>query len=168
MTDTLTANQVVAFNLRRARELRGLTQDQAAERLEPFLGQRWSKTTFSGAERSIAGDRIREFTANEIHAFAKAFQVTLSYFLVPPENATVATPGGPEDAAGGFVEALLAVDATMWERLIEFPNAPPMRALRTPGSPGYSAELAETVEEAERQVAHALGVLGHASKALRS
>lgn len=49
---TLTPNRVVAYNLARARSLRGWTQEQAAERLEPFLGVRWSKATFSAAERS--------------------------------------------------------------------------------------------------------------------
>ncbi len=46
------AHQVVAYNLTRARELRGLTQDAAAAALEPYLGVRWSKVGFSQAERS--------------------------------------------------------------------------------------------------------------------
>ncbi|MCA1673650.1 MAG: hypothetical protein LC799_16100, partial [Actinobacteria bacterium] len=44
-----TANQVVAFNLTQAREWRGWTQDEAAVALEPYLGVRWSKATFSQA-----------------------------------------------------------------------------------------------------------------------
>ncbi len=50
-----TPNQVVAYNLTRAREHRGWTQDEAAEALAPYLGTRWSKASFSQAERSVAG-----------------------------------------------------------------------------------------------------------------
>lgn len=140
-----------------------------AERLEPFLGERWSKATFSAAERSITGDRIREFTADDIHAFAMAFVVPLTYFLMPPAGSTVFTPGGAETPAGAFVEALFAVDGTMWERLLDFPDAPPARALRSRSDQkGYSAQLAEQVDEAHRQLKAALGLLADASKALRS
>ena len=36
---TIDANQVVGVNFRLARELRGWTQDEAASRLAPYLGQ---------------------------------------------------------------------------------------------------------------------------------
>ncbi len=39
------ASQVVAHNLSRARELRGLTQTEVAERLARFTGARWSQAT---------------------------------------------------------------------------------------------------------------------------
>jgi transcriptional regulator with XRE-family HTH domain len=88
-TKHLTVNQVVAYNLRRAREERGWTQDEAAERLEHYLQERWSRATFSRAERTIdVGARVREFTANEIVAFAVTFGVPLTWFFVPP-------PGDP-------------------------------------------------------------------------
>ncbi len=73
-----TANQVVAFNLAQAREWRGWTQDEAAVALEPFLGVRWSKATFSQAERSVAGRFIRNFTADEIVAFARGFELPVT------------------------------------------------------------------------------------------
>ena len=53
----LTPNQVVAWNLRRARQLRGWTQDEAAARLEPYLGERWSKAIFSS--RNALAKRAR-------------------------------------------------------------------------------------------------------------
>jgi transcriptional regulator with XRE-family HTH domain len=81
----VTPNQVVAGNLRRARRLRGWTQEEAAARLEPYLGARWSKAVFSAAERSAAGERIREFTADEIAAFAKGFDVPLAFFFLPTD-----------------------------------------------------------------------------------
>ena len=47
-----TPNQVVAHNLRRARELRGWTQKRAAEQLVRF-GVKWSLSSFSVAEGSV-------------------------------------------------------------------------------------------------------------------
>ncbi len=88
-----TANQVVAFNLAQAREWRGWTQDEAAVALEPFLGVRWSKATFSQAERSVAGRFIRNFTADEIVAFARAFEMPVTWFFMPPP--AWAGPGMP-------------------------------------------------------------------------
>ena len=49
------------------------TQEEAAEQLEQYLGARWSKATFSAAERSIDGRRVRQFTADEIVAFSRCF-----------------------------------------------------------------------------------------------
>lgn len=99
----LSPNQVVAFNLRKVREMRGLTQEQAAEKLERFLGVRWKKATFSNAERSVEGKRIKQFTADEIVAIARAFDVTLSDLFAPPfetvhgRSVTVHQPGLPAD-----------------------------------------------------------------------
>lgn len=80
----LSANQVIAYNLARARELRGLTQDEAAEALAPFLGARWSKASFSQAERSVGGKVIRKFDADEVVAFARAFDLPVTWFYLPP------------------------------------------------------------------------------------
>ncbi len=80
----LTPNQVVAFNLARAREWRGWTQEQAADALAPYLGTRWSKANFSAAERSVAGKHIRNFDADEVVAFARAFELPLGWFYLPP------------------------------------------------------------------------------------
>lgn len=82
----MTANQVVAYNLRVARTYRGLNQEEAAERLEPYLGTRWSRATFSNAERSIDGKRIKQFSADEIVAFSLAFELPIAWFFVPPEE----------------------------------------------------------------------------------
>ena len=92
-----TANQVVAFNLTQAREWRGWTQDEAAAALEPYLGVRWSKATFSQAERSVAGRFIRNFTADEIVAFARGFELPVTWFFMPPPP--WAAPGLPSRLA---------------------------------------------------------------------
>ena len=77
-------NQVVAYNFRRARELRGWTQDEAAMALEPLIGQRLPQASISAIERAYEGDRRREFDAQEILAFALAFNLPLVWFFLPP------------------------------------------------------------------------------------
>lgn len=80
----LTPNQVVAYNLAQARLWRNWTQEEAARAIEPYLGVRWSKGSFSAAERSVDGDRVRQFTADEIVAFSRAFGLPVSWFFLPP------------------------------------------------------------------------------------
>ncbi len=80
----LTPNQLVGYNLFCARQERGWTQAQAAEALEPHLGVRWTVAQVSAAERSVDGTRIRQFTADDIVAFAQAFDVPITYFFLPP------------------------------------------------------------------------------------
>jgi hypothetical protein len=80
----LTPNQIIAFNLAQARLWKGWTQDQAAAALEPYLGKRWSKASVSQAERSIAGKFVRNFDADEIVAFARAFELPVGWFFMPP------------------------------------------------------------------------------------
>ncbi len=74
-------NQLVAYNLAQARLNKGWTQEQAAAALEPFLGVHWSKASFSAAERSVDGERIRQFTADEIVAFARCFELPVTWFF---------------------------------------------------------------------------------------
>lgn len=77
-------NEVVSYNFRRARELRGMTQDEAADALEPLLGQRLPQTSISAIERAWGGEKRREFDAQEILAFACAFDLPLLWFFLPP------------------------------------------------------------------------------------
>lgn len=82
----LSPAQIVAINLRRARELRGMTMEEAAGVMEPFLGSRWSRATFSAAEVGSlrVGAKIRQFTADDLVAFSQTFRLPVSFFLVPP------------------------------------------------------------------------------------
>ena len=95
-----TPNPIVAHNMAKARLFRGWTQDQAAEACEPYLGTRLSPASWSALERSVDGGRIREITADELVAFARAFDLPIGFFLTPPsvwDNHVVATPdAGPE------------------------------------------------------------------------
>lgn len=77
-------NQVVAYNIREARHLRGWTQEQLASRLEPYLGRRLTQASISAIERAWDGDRRRIFDAHELLTFALVFNLPLLYFLLPP------------------------------------------------------------------------------------
>lgn len=94
-----TPNQVVAQRIALARQLRGWTQEEAADRLEPFLGMRWSAATFSIVERSIDGKRIRQFSADELVALSRAFEVPIGWWFTPSwgdDTALVLTPDEPD------------------------------------------------------------------------
>jgi transcriptional regulator with XRE-family HTH domain len=77
-------NEIVAYNFRAARELRGWTQEETARALEGLLGQRLPQASISSIERAYEGDRHREFDAHEILAFALAFDLPLVWFFLPP------------------------------------------------------------------------------------
>lgn len=90
----MTPNQIVAHNLKRAREHRALTQPEAAARLAEWIGTEWSAVSWSAAERSVTGKRVRQFSADEVAAFALAFDVPVSWFFVPPDECEGIDLGG--------------------------------------------------------------------------
>ncbi|MDP9418937.1 MAG: helix-turn-helix transcriptional regulator [Actinomycetota bacterium] len=110
----LTPNQVVAYNLARARLYRGWTQEEAGEALAPYLGTRWSVANFSAIERSVDGGRIRQFTADELFALARGFGLPIGFFLTPPgddpRRVRIATP---DTKKHGGVEAMELLDAVL-------------------------------------------------------
>lgn len=97
--EALTASQVVAHNVTRARELRGLTQAEVGERLSRFTGTRWSQVTVAQAEGWASGQRVRQFGADELVALARTFDLPALYFLLPPEDGRrgLATPDSPAE-----------------------------------------------------------------------
>jgi len=88
----LTANQVVSRNLREARLILGLTQEQAAAQLEQLTGKHWSKSTYSLAENP--GGRVKRWDADDLYALALVFNQPVSFFLSPPPGTTVRTGSG--------------------------------------------------------------------------
>ena len=80
----LNINQVVAYNLRVAREMRDMTQEQLAKELTELLGRRVTQSTVSSLERAWDGDRRREFDVHEIAGFAIALDLPMLWFLLPP------------------------------------------------------------------------------------
>ena len=107
------ANQRVAFNVARARTLRAWTQEEAAEEMAPYLGVRMSGASFSAIERSVDAGRPREFDANELLAFARAFRVPLGWFFTPPtpwwDGVGIATP----DAGDEGLDPMVMLDAVL-------------------------------------------------------
>src|SRR4051812_18019469 len=81
----LTGNRLVAYNLRRLRKERGLTQEEAATLLAPYVDEAWSPASFSSAERSeVRTYRVRQFSADDLLALSLAFDVPVSYWFLPP------------------------------------------------------------------------------------
>ena len=80
-----TASQVVAHTLTRARRLRDLTQEEVALRLSAHTGTRWTQSTVAQAEGSVTSDRVRQFTANELVALSRTFDLPVTWFLTPPD-----------------------------------------------------------------------------------
>lgn len=98
---TYTPNQVVALNVARARAMRGWTQEQASSALAPFLGARWSNASFSAVERSIAGLRVKQFSADELVALARGFDLPVAWFFLPPPPEEDAGLHSPEATTRG-------------------------------------------------------------------
>jgi transcriptional regulator with XRE-family HTH domain len=111
--DAPTINQLVAYNMTRARRSRGWTQQEVADRLEKYTGRPWSKASISAAERAWQGGRPRKFDANELVALSVIFETPVAYFLLPmQEGNSAVVMAQPEDQKpGGFhwmgVELLL-------------------------------------------------------------
>ena len=67
-----------------ARELRGWTQEELADRLALYQGQRMTQAGVSAIERAWDGERRREFDAHELLIFALVFDLPIISFLLPP------------------------------------------------------------------------------------
>jgi hypothetical protein len=166
MPESLTANQLVAYNLMRIRRTLGLSQEEAAKRLEPYMaGKRWSKAVYSAAERSYHGNRIRHFSADDLVGMSLAFSVPVAYFFLPPrpedrkENAVLRS-GDTAVAWRDLFDVMVGgtYRASLYHRMLELPpddrpvansdNAVAMHrvALNPPEGP-----LAHWVSDAEKQ-----------------
>jgi transcriptional regulator with XRE-family HTH domain len=165
---TITANQLVAANLRRARELRELTQEQAAERLEPYLGTRWSPAVFSAAETSVRTKRVREFSANELLAFSRAFDLPVLWFFLPAETdgfPNVRCGGDRELSTGELLDAVFPYRGSpdVEERLIQTLRNLPKR-LRTKADQGAMRWAMERMGTAIIAVFHDLRVVAEQNR----
>ncbi|MFF4166909.1 hypothetical protein [Streptomyces sp. NPDC001741] len=79
-------NEIVSYNLMRARRRHGWTQQDVATLLERYTGRPWSNASVSAAERAWQGGRPRRFDANELVALTKIFDEPLTYFFLPPDE----------------------------------------------------------------------------------
>jgi hypothetical protein len=142
------------------RRLRRLTQDEAASRLEPFLGVRWSKVTFSAAERSAVGGRPRRFDADHLVGLSLAFGLPPLWFLIPPESTSVVrpTPGAQVALAVDEFVDLLIQSGPVQERVREFPSptregARPSRQERTDDHVNEGLDELASIGERLRELA---------------
>lgn len=82
--EELNVNQIVAYNLRAARELKGWTQETLAQHLGRLSGIEYSHAMVSALERAWDGGRRREFDAQEIALLSAALEVPIVWFFLPP------------------------------------------------------------------------------------
>ncbi len=131
---TWTPNQVVAGNLARLRQRRGLTQAEVARLLTSVAGNQWSEAMVAHAERSVTGNRVREFTADDLVTLARAFDVPVLYFLTPPPKGIfVHVPGSRIDTLT-MLDAVLGRPDNLseWETLLDEWNFAPDEELPYP------------------------------------
>jgi len=101
----ITVNQAVAWNLAYYRMTAGLTQQELGARIG------WSGAAVSEAERSWDGKRTREFDADILIAIARALEVPVNAFFLPPEMPGLAFRPPGADADLGMGDLLFAVIA---------------------------------------------------------
>jgi transcriptional regulator with XRE-family HTH domain len=110
---TMTPNQVVAYNVVKARALRGWTQEEAAEHLAPYLGAKLSGPSFSALERSaVKVDRIKQFSADDLLALSRGFDLPIGYFFTPPPPAADAGLYAPDAGVKGL-DPIVLLDAIL-------------------------------------------------------
>jgi hypothetical protein len=91
---SLTANQVIAHNVEAARQRKHWTQLKTVKQLRRF-GIRWGRTAYAMAvSASAKGGHVREFSADEILAFAQCFGIAIWRLFIPPPDTMVTLPGG--------------------------------------------------------------------------
>ncbi len=109
----MTSNQIVAYNVAKARAIRGWTQEQAAEELAPYLGAKLSGASFSALERSAWNvNRIKQFSADDLLALSRGFDLPIGFFFVPPPPAFDAGLYGP-DAGNKGLDPIVMLDAIL-------------------------------------------------------
>lgn len=118
---TWTPNQVVANNLTRLRHRRGLTQAEVARQLSAVAGRQWTEAMVAHAERSVTGNRVREFTADDLVTFARAFDVPVLYFLTPPPAGVFVQVPNSQITTIDMLDAVLGRPHNLaeWEALLD-------------------------------------------------
>ena len=129
----LTPDQIVAWNLRAAREFKGWTPTEATGHLAEY-GIDWSVASLSDAERSWHPDtRYREFTAGDLVTFSLAFDLPLPWWFLPPsaDEIGVMTIGLGRVAhldRSQILDLIYRVNPSVDERLARLETSPSMTA----------------------------------------
>ena len=87
----LNVNQIVAYNLRAARERKGWTQEVLAGHLQRLSGNPYSHAMVSALERAWDGERRREFDAHELALLSAALEIPIVWFFLPPPQRAPST-----------------------------------------------------------------------------
>ena len=92
-----------------------------ARLLSSVAGKEWTEAMVAHAERSVTGNRVREFTADDLVTLARAFDVPVLYFLTPPPKGIfVHVPGSRIDTITMLEAVLGRVDnLAEWETLLD-------------------------------------------------
>jgi transcriptional regulator with XRE-family HTH domain len=149
-----TMNQVVAYNLKKARELKGWTQEHAAQALaRQQRAKPWSKATWSAAEHSVDGNVVRQFTIDDLIDFSLVFELPPVWWLLPPGSdyrpVQILATYDPEMASGYESQ----------ERLLGWVTRPSVEVvsrLRDTGFGAYAQFMDGTPTERLLQVSHEL------------
>ena len=180
-----TVNQIIAFNVGKARMMRGWTQEQAVQALAPYLGTLMSTASFSAIERSIDAGRVREFNGDELLAFARGFRVPITWFFTPPpawEGFGVSTPDAGEDGLDPLVmlHAVLGTPETLAEYrsyLLSWPDPRHRLRIHPDGTTENLGRVSEDVHpaldvllrlRAQRQLRDRFGGVDEARDVLRA
>ena len=82
----MTMHQIVAYNFRRARKLRGWTQTQTSDVLAPYLGVTLRQAGVSAIEKTYDSPRRRNIDVGEVVSFAHGFGLPIGWFFFPPNG----------------------------------------------------------------------------------
>ncbi len=82
----VTADHIVAANVRLWRRQKNLTMKALAERLTRYTGARRTPQSLGEWEYSAAKERARPTSAQELIALTDIFNIELSMLLIPPEK----------------------------------------------------------------------------------
>src|SRR5207253_4612078 len=109
----MTANQIVAYNVAKARAIRGWTQQQAGDAIAPYWGGKLSEASFSALERSAWNpSRIKQFSADELLALSRGFDLPIGFFFTPPPPAFDAGLHAPDAGMKGL-DPIVLLDAIL-------------------------------------------------------
>ncbi len=109
---TMSANAVVAYNLRALRLRYGWSQERLAEELGAVTGRVVTQAAISAREMTVnGGPRQSRFDAQDLYVYSTALGVPIAYFFTPP----------PEDVVDGAV--LADTEAPLWSLLVAFLGA---------------------------------------------
>lgn len=111
----MTVHQVVAYNFRRARKLRGWTQAQTSDALAPYLGVTLHQAGVSAIEKTYDSPRRRNIDVAEVVGFARGFGLPIGWFFFPPsghgqDSLALSTNGGDSAIVASLLDITIGTE----------------------------------------------------------